>query len=440
MTEDIIFTPLEFKNLTVKNRLFRSSVSGRFDNYDGSGTQARINWETKFAKGGIGAIISSHVPITIEGRHVPNFATIHSDEQIPFWKQIGKKVHESDCKFILQLNHAGRQRDAGGFENDRRIAMSSTNQSDPFHGFVCRAMTEEEIRTVINQFVEAAKRVREAELDGIELHGANGYLINQFLSSAINDRTDKYGGSVANRARFLVEIVRGIRRELGADFHLQVKINGLDYNNAVIFWKSPGNLIEDTIEICKILESEGVDAIHVSGGSGFPHPKNPPGDVPYDVIKKVYPIIDSGKNTFRNYILARYSLTRPLIKYLWNRTKGDVIEGINLPEAKLVKDNVNIPVLCTGGFQTASFIRQAIEKSECDAVTMARPLIANNDLPKIFANGRDKAEKPCTYCNKCLYHVLEDPIGCYELSRYNDDYEKMTATITSVFHSDEPTN
>ena len=105
MAYDAIFQPLRFRNLTVKNRIFRSNVSGRFDNYDGSGNQARINWETKFAKGGVGAIISSFVPVHLRGRIVPNYAMIDHDRHIPFWRAVGKAVHEHDCKFILQLSH-----------------------------------------------------------------------------------------------------------------------------------------------------------------------------------------------------------------------------------------------------------------------------------------------------------------------------------------------
>ena len=107
MAFEAIFQPLKFKNLTVKNRVFRSNVSGRFDNYDGSGNQARINWEVKFAKGGVGAIVSSFVPVQLRGRIVPNYAMIDHDRHIPFWRAVGKAVHEHDCRFILQLSHAG---------------------------------------------------------------------------------------------------------------------------------------------------------------------------------------------------------------------------------------------------------------------------------------------------------------------------------------------
>lgn len=439
VSPDIIFEPLRFRHLSVKNRIFRSSISGRFDNYDGSGTQARINWEEKFARGGVGAIISSFVAVSVAGRHVPNYATIHREEDIPFWRDVGEAVHRhDDCKFILQLNHAGRQMDFRGVDNLETPALSSTGDTEPFSGFVCRRMSVAEIQSIVRQFADAARRVREAGLDGIELHGANGYLITQFLSSGINDRTDEYGGSTENRARFLVEIVRAIRRAVGADFHLQVKLNGVDYNNSVLFWHKRGNTVEDAVKICQLLEAEGVDALHVSSGSSFPHPRNPRGGLPLDVIKRVYPIIDSGRKTFANYVMARYKLLRPIIKLLWTRDQGKLIEGNNLAAARVIKANVNIPVLCTGGFQTAGVIRDAITSGAVDAVSIARGLIANNDLPHSIAAGKP-LEKPCTYCNRCLYHVLEDPIGCYDLTRYPDN-ERMLASIMSVYSSGAPTN
>ena len=182
-----IFSPLPFRSLTIKNRICRSNVAGRFDNYDGTGAQARINWEVKFARGGVGAIISSFVSVHPRGRILPNYATIVSDDRIPFWRALGKAVHEHDCKYILQLSHGGRQRDIPTI--DYPLGLSSTAKSDPLHGFECEAMTLAQIKETVQAFCRRARRAREAGLDGVELHGANGYLITQFLSSAINDRT-----------------------------------------------------------------------------------------------------------------------------------------------------------------------------------------------------------------------------------------------------------
>src|SRR5215467_4714895 len=289
MPDDVIFTPLKFKNLTVKNRIFRSNISGRLDNYDGSGNQARINWEVKFAKGGVGGIMSSFVPVLIRGRIMPNYATIDTDERIPFWRALGEAVHQYDCKYILQLSHGGRQRDVPGIEYP--IGLSSTDKSDPLHGFECQRMTKADIKETVTAFAEGARRAREAGLDGVELHGANGYLITQFLSSAINDRDDDYGGVLANRARFVREIVQAIRARVGRDFHLQMKISATDHNNDLLFLRleKPGNVVSDSIQVCKWLVDAGVDSVHVSTGSSFPHPKNPAGsDLPVDVLASTY--------------------------------------------------------------------------------------------------------------------------------------------------------
>jgi 2,4-dienoyl-CoA reductase (NADPH2) len=438
---DIIFEPLKFRNLEVKNRIFRSNISGKFDCYNGIGTQTRINWETKFARGGVGAIISSHVPISLRGRILTNYAFIDNDDKIEFWRKVGDAVHEYDCKYIVQLSHGGRQQDVGGVENAMHKALSSTSSTDSFHGLLCQAMTRDEIKMVIQQFADAARRVREAGLDGIELHACNGYLINQFLSSGINDRKDEYGGSLENRARFLLEIMAAVRREVGDDFHFQVKLSAEDKNNALAFWEKKGNVIEDTIQIAKWVEEAGADALHISMGSTFPHPLNPPGGFPIEHAARTYgSMIPSGVLTFRNFLLFRYRLLRPIFNFLWNRTKPDQVEGINVDESFEIKKNVNIPVLCTGGFQTASYIRKVISEGWCDGVAIARPLVANNDLVKSFAAGKDLPDKPCTYCNKCLVHAISDPLGCYELSRYDDDYERMIASIMQVFTDGAETN
>jgi 2,4-dienoyl-CoA reductase-like NADH-dependent reductase (Old Yellow Enzyme family) len=434
---DPIFTPLRFRTLAVKNRIFRSNISGRFDFYNGAGSDARIRWEETFARGGVGAILSSHAPVHIRGRILPNYATIDSDARVPFWRRVGERVHRYDCKYILQLSHSGRQQDIGGVENQGRRALSSTSRREAMHGFPCQAMTRDEIRQTVQQFADGARRARQAGLDGVELHACNGYLLTQFLSSAINDRQDEYGGSLENRARILLEIIAAIRREAGADFHLQVKINGVDRNNAALFWEKPGNTLEEYLQICTWVDRAGADALHVSAGSSFPHPINPPGGFPTAVAAQTYDtMLSSGVTTLAVYKLVRFRPLRPIFNWIWNRSKGDVIEGINLPEARAIKTQVGIPVLCTGGFQRASLIRESITSGACDGVAIARPLVANPDLTRWFAQGQDLPDRPCTFCNKCLVHALENPLGCYEESRFRS-YDEMIETIMDVFKVDE---
>jgi len=429
-----IFEPLSFRNLTIKNRILRSNVAGRFDNYDGTGAQPRINWEVKFARGGVGAILSSFVPVHPRGRILPNYATIVSDDRVPFWRELGRQVHAHDCKYILQLSHGGRQRDIPTIDYPK--GLSSTSRPDPLHGFECEAMTLAQIRETVQAFAEGARRARDAGLDGVELHGANGYLITQFLSSAINDRSDEYGGILANRAKFVREIVQAIRARVGRDFHLQMKISATEFNDALLPGEAPGNTIADSIQVCQWLKDDGVDAIHVSSGSSFPHPKNPAGDLPIEELRKTYDsLISSGLLTLRNYLLFVGKLTGAAFKERWEDARGpkDRIEGLNLADARAIKQAIApIPVVCTGGFQTGEIIEEAIARGDCDAVSIARPLIANNDLVQQFARGVGRPANPCTYCNNCLVNAPENPLGCYDETRF-PSREAMVQEILSVY-------
>jgi 2,4-dienoyl-CoA reductase (NADPH2) len=133
--------------------------------------------------------------------------------------------------------------------------------------------------------------------------------------------------------------------------------------NAIVPGEPRGNTIEDSVQVCRWLDAAGVDALHVSSGGFFPHPRNPAGDLPVDEFVKVYDsLLSSGTKTFRNYLFFRGRLTSSFFERRWRKEAGKVREGINLADAHAVKQAVSIPVLCTGGFQTASFVRRALEE------------------------------------------------------------------------------
>jgi 2,4-dienoyl-CoA reductase (NADPH2) len=435
MDQDVIFQPLKFRNLTVKNRLFRSNVSGRFDNYDGSGTQTRINWEESFARGGVGAIISSFVPVHIRGRILPNYAMIDGDDKVPFWRAVGEAVHRYDCKFLLQLSHGGRQRDNPGIENFRQKGLSSTSRMDTFHGLLCESMTLRQIKETIQHFADGARRARQAGLDGVELHASHGYLITQFLSSAINDRGDEYGGTLRNRAAFLLEIIQAIRKEVGTDYHLQAKLNAVDFGNALYPWEKKGNTLEEGVQVAKWAEEAGVDAIHTSIGSMFPHPLLPPGGFPPDELNWWYGnMISSGVLGYFNYTMFHFRLLRPIFTFFWARTKKDhPVEAVSSEYSKEIKKNVGVPIINTGGYQDGRVIRRVISEGFADAVSIARPLIANRDLPQILESKRDLPDKPCSFCNRCLVNAIANPLGCYDVRRFDGDHDAMVAKILEVF-------
>ena len=263
-------------------------------------------------------------------------------------------MHAHGSKFIMQLSHSGRQLDLPGIHNKYRKALSSTSKTEPINGIACRAMDKAEIAHVVQQFADGAWRAREAGLDGVELHSANGYLFTQFLSSGINDRTDEYGGPLENRARFLLEVIDAIRaagrqRLPSAGEARRGRSQQCDPRS-----RRSATTIPDAVQIAKWCEAAGVDGIHVSSGSSFPHPLNPPGDFPLDLLATTYDtMISSSGHGLRNYLLFRYKLLQPIFHWLWFRLKkGHPVEGVSLDEARQIKAAVSIPVIVTGGFQT----------------------------------------------------------------------------------------
>ena len=307
---------------------------------------------------------------------------------------------------------------------------------DTFHGLLCEAMTLQQIKETIQHFADGARRAREAGLDGVELHASHGYLITQFLSSAINDRKDEYGGSLRNRAAFLLEIIQAIRKEVGTDYHLQAKLNAVDFGNALYPWEKKGNTIEEGIQVAKWAEDAGVDAIHTSIGSMFPHPLLPPGGFPPDELNWWYgSMISSGVRGYFNYTMFHFRILRPIFSLFWGRTKKDhPVEAVSSEYSKEIKKNVSVPIINTGGYQDGRVIRRVISEGYTDAVSIARPLIANRDLPQILESGRDLPDKPCSFCNRCLVNAIVNPLGCYDVRRFNGDHDAMVAKILEVFH------
>lgn len=427
---DPIFQPLTINGLTLKNRVVRSSIGGRVDYYDGSMSEARIAWDRHFARGGVSAIISSNVGIRTDGFAVPGYASIDHDRTIPSWRRLIKEVHRYDCRYIIQLHFSGRQRDLPRKEFIGVPPPSATDRPDPLYGLRCRRMTIPEIRELVQAYAQAARRAREAGADGIEIVACNGYVLHQFLSSVINDRTDEYNGDLRTRARILLEVMAAVRAEVGKDFFVSMKLSGRDEHNASTapLNRRVGNTIDDTMQVSRWLADAGLDAIHLSQGDSFPHPLVPAGLLPMDDSRySLAALFYEGTRVPLAFLLMQFALFRRLNEWNWGRRmpfkrRGKLlpekIEGMNQHDAAKLKSASGLPVICVGGWQTASRIREALQAGHCDVVSIARGLLANPDMVQRFAQGQDAPERPCTYCNKCLVNALLQPLACWEESRF----------------------
>lgn len=441
---DPIFEPLTINGLRFKNRIVRSSLGGRLDYYEGSMSEARVAWERRFAKGGVSVIISSNAGVRNDGAIVPGFALIDHDRTIPSWARLVNEVRRHDCRYVVQLFFAGRQRDLARRDARGNRPPSATDRPDLMHGLRARRMTATEISGVVDAFGRAARRAREAGADGVEIHSCNGYLLHQFLSSAINDRVDAYGGELRSRARALLEVVGAVRAAVGRDFFVSAKLSAIDDHAATTypFVRHPGNTIGDTTEVARWLADAGVDAIHLSQGDSFPHPRLPAGPLPVEELRREYaPLYHEGRLDPWVFFLLQFAATRRALAWTWLRRmpfyrKGVVVpalvEGMNQWYAQTIGTASRLPVICVGGWQTAKPIREALRAGRCAAVSIARGLLANPDLVRLFEQGREGPERPCTYCNKCVANTLQHPLACYDPSRF-ESAEQMYEEAYRVF-------
>jgi 2,4-dienoyl-CoA reductase (NADPH2) len=441
---DPIFQPLTINGLTLKNRVVRSSIGGRVDYYDGSMSEARIAWDRRFARGGVAAIISSNVGIRTDGFAVPGYASIDHDGTIPSWRRLIEEVHRFDCRYIIQLHFSGRQRDLPRKEFLGIDPPSPTGRPDLLYGLRCRRMNRDEIPPLVRAYAEAARRAREAGADGIEIVACNGYILHQFLSSAINDRADDYNGDLESRARILLEVLAAVRAEVGRDFFVSMKLSGRDGHNAYTapFVRRIGNTIDDTMQVSRWLADAGLDAIHLSQGDSFPHPLAPAGLLPTDDSRHALAaLFYEGTRVPLTFLAMQFRLLRRVFEWNWGRRMAykergrllpEKIEGMNQDDAAKLRGATGLPVICVGGWQTASRIREALQSGRCDVVSIARGLLANPDLVQMFASGQDAPARPCTYCNKCVVNALLQPLACWEESRF-DSREEMFEQAYRVY-------
>ncbi|MDT8396605.1 MAG: NADH:flavin oxidoreductase [bacterium] len=346
-----LYDKIKIGNLELPNRFVRSATwEGMCDEF-GRPTPRLADLYRELALGGVGLIITGYTVVHAKGRQMTGAIGACSDVQIPVLSTLAEAVHDAGGRIMAQLFHAGAQ------TSTRTIGEAPLGPSaieSPFYSGIPRAMTAGEIAEVVEAFGQAARRAMEAGFDGVQLHGAHGYLINQFLSPLTNRREDAYGGSPENRFRLLEEIFGSVRRQVGPGFPVIIKLTGSD--------NLAGGLgIEGAVYFARRLDAMGIDAIEVSAGTA-----------------------GSGEGV-------------PVRKMISSEER----EAYNAGFARRIRPEVGVPVLLVGGLRSFPVIQALLDEGAADLFSLSRPLIREPDLVNIWR--RDPAHRStCTSCNLCF--------------------------------------
>ena len=351
-----LFDRTTINSMTLKNRLARSATWEGMCDADGKPGQKLIAFYRTLARGNVGLIITGYTFVSPEGKHLPGKMGIHTDDFSDTMKEMTRAVHEDGGKICIQLVHAGGQTDSS--KAGRKPLAPSAVKLDQYPELPAE-MTGEDISRVITAFGVGARRAKDWGFDAVQLHGAHGFLINQFLSPLTNQRKDEYGGSIENRCRFLLKSYRAIRSAVGPDFPIMIKLNGSDN-------LAGGLTIEDAVFAAKALDKEGIDCIEVSGGTPASGDQNP----------------------------ARTKINSP------------EKEAYNLPLARRIRAAVKCPIMVVGGFRSFEVAEKTIQES-ADYISMARPFIREPDLAKRWQEG-DRSPARCISCNSCFMPGIKE--------------------------------
>ena len=375
-SENILFTPLSIGKVSIKNR-FAMAPMGPLGLGDEQGgfNQRGIDYYTARARGGTGLIITgvTFVDNTIEEHGMPNCpnSTYNPVQFVRTSREMTERVHAYNARIFLQMS--------GGF--GRVTIPTNLGEFPPVapspiqHRWLdktCRALTVDEIHELVRDFGEGAYNAKRAGFDGVQIHAVHeGYLIDQFAISLFNQRTDEYGGSLENRLRFAREIVEEIKRRCGQDFPVMLRYSPKSFIKALREGALPGEEFEEKgrdlpegVEAAKLLVSYGYDALDVDVGS-------------YDAWRWSHPPMYQKK-------------------------------GLYMPYAKLVKENVNVPVLCAGRMDDPDMAEGAVMDGVCDIISLGRPLLADPDYVNKLRRGERKCIRPCISCQEgCMGRIQE---------------------------------
>ncbi|MCO8103095.1 MULTISPECIES: NADH:flavin oxidoreductase/NADH oxidase family protein [Acinetobacter] len=336
---------LQIRKTTFKNRIIKGAMSEALANTAGQPNQLHLGLYEAWAKGGLGCAITGNVMVDIRAKNEPGVVAIESERdlaKLQQWAQIGKQYGMVQ---LVQLSHPGRQCPKG--LNKETVAPSAV----PFSPALAttfgtpRELREDEILDIIQRFARAAQICEQAGFEGVQLHGAHGYLISQFLSPLTNKRQDRWGGSIDNRMRFLLEIYQAVRAATSDDFIISVKLNSADFQRG-------GISEEDVIQVFKAIDAAGIDLIEVSGGT-------------YEAPAMAGVKAEKRKAS----TLAR--------------------EAYFLEFAERIRQEVRCHLMVTGGFRTVQGMNTALASGACDFIGIARPFAVEPDLAHRLLAGQD---------------------------------------------------
>jgi 2,4-dienoyl-CoA reductase-like NADH-dependent reductase (Old Yellow Enzyme family)/thioredoxin reductase len=341
-----LFEPGRIGSLELKNRLVMPPMATNYASKDGQVTDRQIDYYAERAKGGVGLIIVevSCVDSPV-GRGMVRQIAIDDDKFIPGLRKLAKAIKRYGARAAIQLHHAGRQT-SSKITGHQPVAPSPIPGSE---GEPPRPLTLEEIAALIERFGEAAGRAKKAGFDGVEIHGAHGYLISQFLSPLSNHRQDAYGGSIENRARFLLDVIKAARSKVGKDYPLWCRLSANEIG------ADGGITPEETQIVAKLAEKAGVDAIHVSAHQVGPARRPPMAQPPCNFV----------------------------------------------PWAQAVKEVVSVPVIAVSRIPP-ELAEDVIRDAKADFVSIGRQLLVDPYLPQKAQAGRIEDIRPCIYCLTCL--------------------------------------
>ena len=324
--------------VTVKHRIAKAPMTEGLADSMNRATERHVRLYRKWAEGGAGILVTGNVQVDRRFLERPGNVVIDQNGGLEELRAFATAGTVNNTLLFMQIGHAGRQTPRR--VNPRPVAPSEISMTLPDSAFGApRALTSEEVEDVIQRFIHVARIAKETGFSGVQIHGAHGYLISEFLSPLANQREDKWGGSLENRARLLREAVQGIRAAVGKEYPISVKLNSSDFQKG-------GFSHEDCLQVVKWLEEDTVDLLEISGGNY----ENP-----------AMMIGARGTDEVRSTTVAR--------------------EAYFMGYAKSIRDATSIPLMVTGGFRSRNAMDAALEEGDIDIIGIGRPLCVDTDAP-----------------------------------------------------------